>query len=150
MSELILKCGNAVTQHVQMVFPEGGVAKLTRSGIKLAYKAAAAGSGGKIMGAAMDASLALSRKIHGGMLFPGTLFVYSDRVDFHPSFRVLSGLYEGVEAVTIPRNVIRSVELSTRLLVLNTIAIQLTSGDDVRIVATAEAKKIAGAIRSIL
>lgn len=150
MSELILKCGNPVTQHVQMVFPDGGVATFTKSGIKIAYKAIGAGMAHSVMSAAMNASLALSRTIHGGMLFPGTLFVYSDEVAFHPAFRFLSGLYEGVESVTIPSSIIRDVELTTKLLVLNTIDIHLTSGARARIVATAEAKKITNAIRSIL
>jgi hypothetical protein len=150
MSQLILKCGNPITQHIQMVFPEGGVAKLTQSGIGIARKLAGAGTGGKLMGLATDASLALQRKIHGGMIFPGTLYVYSDKVVFEPAFQFLSGLYEGVEAVTIPATIIRSVEVTKKLLVMNTIDIHLTSGDHVRIVATAEAKKIADAVKSIV
>lgn len=150
MSQLILKCGNPITQHIQMVFPEGGVAKLTRSGIGIAQKVVGAGTGGTVMGLAMDASLALQRKIHGGMMFPGTLYVYSDKVVFEPAFQFLSGLYEGVESVTIPASIISNVELTTKLLVVNTIEIHLTSGEHVKIVATAEAKKIITAIKSIV
>lgn len=150
MSRLILKCGNPVTQHIQMVFPEGGVAKLTRSGIGIAYKLASASTAGKVMGLAMDATLAVQRKIHGGMIFPGTLYVYSDKVVFEPAFQFLGGLYEGVETVTIPASIIRSVDLTTKFLVVNTVDIHLTSGEHVRIVATAEGKKIANAIDSII
>ncbi|MDB4948355.1 MAG: hypothetical protein JWM27_1004 [Gemmatimonadetes bacterium] len=150
MSELIVKCGNALTQHVQMVFPEGGLAKLSKSGIGIAYKAVGAGGAGSVLSAAMDASLAVSRKLHGGMLFPGSVLVYSDKVVFEPAFRFLSGLYEGIESVTIPANSIRDVELTTKFLVLSTIDLHLTSGDHVRIVATAEAKKMTNAIKSIL
>lgn len=150
MSQLILKCGNPITQHIQMVFPEGGVAQLTRSGIGIAQKLVGAGTGGTIMGLAMDASLALQRKIHGGMIFPGTLYVYSDKVVFEPAFQFLSGLYEGVESVTIPTSVITRVGLTTKFLVLNTINIHLASGEHVKIVATVDARKITDAIQSIL
>ncbi len=98
--------GDSVTQTVNGVFPDGGIGNLAGYAMKAANTALGAG----VMNHIMDASTYIQKKLWGGALFPGTVYVQDDQIRFEPSFFIKLPLYQGFSAIAFPYSDISSVE----------------------------------------
>ncbi|WP_157081097.1 hypothetical protein [Novosphingobium naphthalenivorans] len=143
-SKLILKIGN-FGGNVEFIYPDGGLDDLSKYGLQTVFKVAGAG----VAGIVTNVSEMVSKRILGGLPFPGTLYVYEDRLEFRPAFRLIGFIYKGIEEIIVPSSLIKLAEQKNKGLIVNYVEIFLHEGGSVKIASMLHSKKIAQAINSM-
>jgi hypothetical protein len=126
MADLVLK--KAI--GVQGVFPEGGYGELAYLGVKIINKVARVpGFANQLFKLRHLAEKKVHTALLGGYCVPVVLRVYTDRVEIDPNIpSFLSGLYENIEMITIPANMIRSVRTGSEKIIYEVVDIMLDNG----------------------
>lgn len=126
MSELLGSFGDSITQTVNGIFPDGGVGNLAGYAIKAANSA----TGGSAINHLMDGHSYLMKKIWGGVPFPGTVKIFTDKINFVPSVFIKLPIYKGIELISIPYNDVVSIDkVKKGPLKLSGIKIGFTTGE---------------------